>query len=157
MGTFTVNIQVGDDQGQTFEEAEALVDAGATFTVIPASTLRRLGVQPRRRVPFRLTNDQIEHRDVGVAVVRFDGHGSITSVVFGEEGTVLLGAVTMEDMLLTIDPINKRLVPVEGLLMLCDRKSPFMSGNSDRRLRETEFSLPPYSPPTMRKSGATIL
>ena len=31
MGKFTVNIQVGDEQGQTFEEAEALVDSGATF------------------------------------------------------------------------------------------------------------------------------
>jgi hypothetical protein len=29
----------------------------------------------------------------------------------------LLGAVTLEDMLLAVDPINKRLVPVEGLLM----------------------------------------
>lgn len=139
MGTFTVNIQVGDEQGQTFEDAEALVDSGATFTVIPASTLRRLGVEPRRRVTFRLANDQVEQRDVGVAVVRFDGHESITSVVFGEEGTVLLGAVTMEDMLLAIDPINKRLVPVEGLMMLC---------NSDRGLRDAEFSLHLYSPPT---------
>ncbi len=128
MGTFTVNIQVGDEQGQTFEEAEALVDSGATFTVIPASTLRRLGVEPRRRVPFRLANDQVEQRDVGVAVVRFDGHESITSVVFGEEGTVLLGAVAMEDMLLSVDLINERLVPVEGLLMLYDRKSPFITG-----------------------------
>lgn len=132
MGTFTVNIQVGDEQGQTFEDAEAIVDSGATFTVIPASTLRRLGVEPRRRVPFRLANDQIEQRDVGVAIVRFDGHESITSVVFGEEGTVLLGAVTMEDMLLAIDPINKRLVPVEGLLMLHDQRSPFVTSNFDR-------------------------
>ena len=117
MGTFTVNIQVGDEQGQTFEEVEALVESRATFTVIPASTLRRLGVEPRRRVPFRLANDEVEQRDVGVAVVRFDGHESITSVVFGEEGTVLLGALTMEDMLLAIDVINKRLVPVEALMV----------------------------------------
>ena len=131
MGTFTLNIQVGDEQGQTFEEAEALVDSGATFTVIPASTLRRLGVEPRRRAPFRLANDRVEQRDVGVAVVRFDGHESITSVVFGEEGTVLLGALTMEDMLLAIDLINKRLVPVEGLLMLYDGKSPYIYSNTD--------------------------
>ena len=93
------------------------MDSGATFTVIPASTLRGLGVEPRRSVPFRLANDRVEQREVGVAVVRFDGRESVTSVVFGEEGTVLLGAVTMEDMLLAIDLINKRLVPVEGLLM----------------------------------------
>ena len=126
MGTFTVSIQVGDEQGQTFEDAEALVDSSATFTVIPASTLRRLGVEPRHRVPFRLANDQIAQRDVGVAVVRLEDHESVTSVVFGEEGTVLLGAVTMEDMLLGIDLINRRLVPVEGLLMTHDRKSPLI-------------------------------
>ena len=49
--------------------------------------------------------------------MRFDGHESITSVAFGGEGRYLMGALTLEDMLLTVDPINKRLVSVEGLLM----------------------------------------
>jgi len=37
--------------------------------------------------------------------------------VFGDEGIVpLLGAYALEGLLLGVDPINKRLVPIEGLL-----------------------------------------
>ena len=38
-------------------------------------------------------------------------------VIFGPEGQYLLGATTLEDMLLAVDPIGKRLVPEEGLLL----------------------------------------
>jgi hypothetical protein len=37
-------------------------------------------------------------------------------VVFGPEGQFLLGATTLEDLLLTVDPIEQRLVPVEAPL-----------------------------------------
>ena len=120
MGTFT-QLQIGDQEGQRFEEVDALVDTGATFTVMPASMMRRLGVVPRRRVSFRLANNAIEEMDVGVTIVRFDGHESITSVAFGGEGRYLMGTLTLGDMLLAADPISKRLVPVEGLLMRHER------------------------------------
>ena len=47
MGPFRVNIQIGDLQGQQFESAEALVDAGASDTVIPRPILERLEWQYR--------------------------------------------------------------------------------------------------------------
>ena len=46
MGTFSVEIAIGDVGGENFEEIEALVDTGATTTVIPGATLRRLGIAP---------------------------------------------------------------------------------------------------------------
>ena len=46
MGTFVVQIEVGDLRGEKFEGVEALVDTGATTTVIQGSTLRRLGIVP---------------------------------------------------------------------------------------------------------------
>lgn len=42
---------------------------------------------------------------------------SATPVVFGDEGVYLLGSVTMEQMGLTPDPVQKRLRPTEALLM----------------------------------------
>ena len=49
MGTFNITIEIGDPQGQRFEEIDALVDTGATMTAVPTFILRRLGVVPARR------------------------------------------------------------------------------------------------------------
>ncbi len=46
MGTFSVQIQVGDLVGQRFVEVEALVDTGASDTVLPQDVLRGLGITP---------------------------------------------------------------------------------------------------------------
>ena len=52
MGTFDVPIQVADLDGQHFEEIEALVDTGATFTVVPRAILRNLQIDPTDSKPF---------------------------------------------------------------------------------------------------------
>ncbi|MDP2935372.1 MAG: Retroviral aspartyl protease, partial [Dehalococcoidia bacterium] len=50
--------------------------------------------------------------------VRLDGRERFTICVFGEEGTEpLLGAVTLEEFGLAVDPLNKRLIPVRGYLL----------------------------------------
>ena len=36
VGTFAVQIEIGDLRGERYEDMEALVDTGATTTVIPA-------------------------------------------------------------------------------------------------------------------------
>jgi predicted aspartyl protease len=51
MGTLRVRIQVGDAKLERFEPIEALVDTGATYTVLPRSLLRELGVVPHTRAP----------------------------------------------------------------------------------------------------------
>ena len=118
MGTFRFNIAVGDPQGQEYELIEALVDTGATYTMLPGSLLRRLGVAADRRVEFELADGTILKQDVGQTWVRIDGATAIVPVVFGEEGSEpLLGAVTLEVFLLAVDPVRQRLVPVRGLLM----------------------------------------
>lgn len=117
MGTFSVPMRVGDPQGQRFEDVEALVDTGSTLTIMPASMLRRLDVEPRRRQSFRLANNEVVEREIGQTVVRLNGFEIITSVVFGDEGRFILGAVTMEDLMFNVDPIGKRLIRVEGLMM----------------------------------------
>ena len=118
MGTFRVSIAVGDPQGQEYEPVQALVDTGATYTTLPGSMLRRLGVASDRRVEFELADGTIIEQDVGQTWVRIDGATAIVPVVFAEEGSAsLLGAVTLEIFLLTVDPVRQRLVPVRGLLM----------------------------------------
>jgi aspartyl protease family protein len=118
VGTFKVRLEVGDPTGKTFDPVEALVDTGSTYTVIPASMLRRLGVSPHRRSTFELADGSHKEWEVGRTWVRLEQKSEMTLVVFGEEDVEpILGAVTMEEFLVAPDPIRRRLVPVPGLLM----------------------------------------
>ncbi len=47
MVTFTVPLEVADPQGRRYETVAAIVDSGATYTVLPGSILEQLGVPPR--------------------------------------------------------------------------------------------------------------
>ena len=119
MGTFSVNIAVGDPQGQRYTAVEALVDTGSSYSALPASFLQRLGVSPHERRLFELADGRMVERDVGETRVRIDGRTATVPVVFADEGTqALLGAVTLEIFGLGVDPVRRRLVPVPGLLML---------------------------------------
>ena len=44
MGVFSTPIEVGDSEGTRFEWFDALVDTGATYTMLPSSVLEDLGV-----------------------------------------------------------------------------------------------------------------
>lgn len=117
MGTFRVTVEIGNPGGQRYEPVEALVDTGATYAVMPASLLRRLGVSPHRRAVFEMADGSPLEMDVGQTWLRVDGRDVVTLVVFGDEGTEpLLGAYALEGLLLAADPVRQRLVPVRGLL-----------------------------------------
>lgn len=117
MGTFRVTVEVGDPLGTRFEALAVLVDTGASYTWVPASGLARLGVIPTRRFPFRLADGRRIERDMAETRIRYNGQEHTTWVVFGDEGTQpLLGAYTLEGFGLAVDPVNRRLVPVEGWL-----------------------------------------
>ncbi len=118
MGTFSVNIGIGNPEGTSFETLEALVDTGASFSWVPRDFLERLGVQAQDRWEFETADGRIIQRDVGRTWVRIDGRNEITLVVFGDEGSPpLLGAYTLEGFLLAADPVNRRLIRVRGLAM----------------------------------------
>ena len=117
MGTFSVTISVAADDHNS-EELEALVDTGATNTVIPADLLQRLGVQPHRTSVFQLAHGREVEMEIGRAWVRVDGQREFTQVVFGPEGSKpILGAITLEEMNLAVDPVARKLVPVNRYLM----------------------------------------
>ena len=117
MGTFSVAIAIGDVGGERFEEVEALVDTGATTTVVPGSALRRLGISPTKRETFEYAGGERVELDMAEARARVGGRETATWVIFGEEGTpALLGAYTLEGVFLGVDPYGQRLIPVTGLL-----------------------------------------
>ena len=56
--------------------------------------------------------------DVGQTWVRVEDRERITLVLFNEEGTVpLLGALALEAAFMAVDPVGRKLVPAEGMMM----------------------------------------
>ncbi|MEX1252862.1 MAG: retroviral-like aspartic protease family protein [Dehalococcoidia bacterium] len=116
MSTFSVEVEVGDPQGERWEKVSLPVDTGSAYTVVPRSMLERLGVQPLRRARFRLADGRTFDQEIGQTWIRFDGTSAIRIVAIGEEGDEpLLGADALQGLLLAVDPVAERLVPVEAL------------------------------------------
>ena len=117
MGTFLIPVEASNLDQTKSETTEALVDTGATYTTLPTSLLRRLGISPHEQRRFSLANGVKLTRDVGWARLKIDSKQTYTLVVFGDEGAKpLLGAVTLEEMGLGVDPVARKLVPVDGYL-----------------------------------------
>ena len=113
MGTFQTPIELAANPDEPFEAIDALVDTGATYTVAPAPLLRRIGVEPIVRRQFALADGSTTEWDMGIAHVRLRGETLPSLVVFGEDDAEpLLGAVTLEEFGLGVDPVGRRLVPV---------------------------------------------
>ena len=95
LGTFSVPIEIGDDRGERFEQLEALVDTGATTTVIPGGTLRRLGIVPTKQETFEYAGGTRVELGMAETNARVEGRETTTWVTFGEEeSSALLGAYT---------------------------------------------------------------
>ncbi len=117
MGLFKQEIEVGRQPGGPYRRVEALVDTGASYTWLPASILREMGVEPDFRMPFVLAGGRQVEKDMAQIHVRVDGRARYTPCIFGDEGTTpLLGIVTLEELGLGVDPVNRRLIPVPGML-----------------------------------------
>ena len=55
--------------------------------------------------------------DIGQTWIRINNEAIVRLVIFGGEDNTILGADTLEGFGLGVDPVGKRLIPVEGLLM----------------------------------------
>lgn len=90
-----------------------LVDTGAAYTWIPGSILRRLGAVPQVNRKFKMADGSVIERPVAELPVRLDGETLTTMCIFGDEGSdLLLGALTLEQFSLGVDPVNRRLIAV---------------------------------------------
>ena len=116
MGTFSVSIQVGGPSSADFRPVDALVDTGASHTLLPSNLLAELGVGVIEQVA-RMADEGIVEYDVGEARIRLDGRERTTLVVFGPDNAEpLLGATTLQLFNLAVDTASERLFSVPGLL-----------------------------------------
>ena len=118
MGVFNVPISIGDQQQTRWIGLDALVDTGASITSVPASVLRQLGVTPLMQQRFQFGQGEVRLMDVGQTWLRVEGREVVTLVLFNSEETVpLLGALALEGVFMGVNPVAKRLEPVEGFMV----------------------------------------
>ena len=112
MGLFHVPATLTGPTGRV-EKLELLVDTGATFVVVPRGLARQLELQPTRMCPLQIAGGRDESWPLAEARLAIDGLEVTTPCLIAPDGPALLGAVALESLLLSVDPIAKRLVPVK--------------------------------------------
>lgn len=98
------------------EEVEFLVDTGATLLVVPRPLAERLEITPTRSQRVMIAGGQRELWPIAEVRLTLDGQETTTPCFIAPAGPPLLGAVALESLFLAVDPVAKRLIPVEGFV-----------------------------------------
>ena len=115
MGLFHVPARLTGPSGRS-EPLELLVDTGATFLVVPRTVAEGLDLRPTRNVPIQTAGGREETWPLAEVRLALDGVEVTTPCLIAPQGPALLGAVALESLLLAVDPVAKRLVPVKGFV-----------------------------------------
>jgi predicted aspartyl protease len=117
MGIFTVGCLIKNhvDRDKTVRIPRLMVDTGSDATWISRKHLEQIEIQAEKRLAYQMANGQYVYRDVGYAIIRVGDRETVDEVVFAEKGDfLLLGARTLEGLMLWVDPTNKKLIEFEA-------------------------------------------
>ena len=120
VGTFSVDVEIGDPEGREFVVVNALVDTGATYSAVPGEPAAPVGRRASRRPGGSTspTGSIYVRLPVGETTMRLVGKEWTVPVIFAPEDTrPLLGATALEIFSLVVDPNERRLVSNNALLM----------------------------------------
>ncbi len=94
-----------------------LVDSGATYTLLPQATWKKIGLTPKRSVECTLADGTVIERKVSechIALPQGEGH---TPVILGQdEDEALVGVITLENLGLVLNPYTRKLQPMRMML-----------------------------------------
>ncbi len=111
MGITYVDAVVSSEAGIS-RTVRFLVDSGALYSVLPGEVWRALGLQAARTLDFVLADGAVIQRGVSYCFVEFGGIRAPSPVVLGEaQDAALLGSVTLENMGLVLNPLDRTLRP----------------------------------------------
>lgn len=97
MGTFSVMLDVRNTNGGEWASSAAMVDTGASYTIVGEDFLASLGIQPDEKEQFQLGDAIVVEWNTGEARLRLGGSERTSPVVFGPPGvSPLLGALTLQ-------------------------------------------------------------
>jgi clan AA aspartic protease len=117
VGIFQVQIEVLPANGGAPAVERVLVDTGASYLALPRSLLISLGYRPvdTQRVVF--TTGETAVWEVAEVRIRLEGRErTVLALLASDQSPRLLGAQTLETFGLGVDPLAKRLIPVDAYL-----------------------------------------
>ena len=117
MGTFSAEIEIFAVDGTASESHAAVVDTSASYLSLPRSILERLGYRSidTQRVISASGQTTIWH--VTEVKIRLEGRELTVLVVMADDAApTLIGAQTLETFGLGVDPLARRLIPVDAYL-----------------------------------------
>ena len=96
---------------------EFLVDSGAIYPLLPEKDWKAIGLKPKRNMTFTLADGTKVTRDISECHITLPQGDAHTPVILGEPGDdALLGAVTLEILGLVLNPFNRTLQAIHGVL-----------------------------------------
>ena len=109
MGHVWVKAKIGDPGRRKVIEVEALVDTGATLTVIPRKLAGELKLEVTGRVPVMTASGVVELEKTRIWI-ELEGKEDIVAAVISDViDKVLIGVTTLEILGLQVDPITGKL------------------------------------------------
>ncbi len=113
MAVFSVEISIADQERQQWIDLSATVDTRAFMMSVPGSLLRELGVAPVINRSIRMADGATRNMDIGYTWLRLNGREAMMHIVFNDEYTTpLLGAQALDNLLLAVDPVEQKLIPL---------------------------------------------
>lgn len=114
MGTFNWPMEIAPLNGSRYQTVTALVDPGITFSQIPASLLRQLGIVPTRTIESQLANGATGQAQIGDLKIRINARETHSTVLFAEENApIRMGSYALTGAALAADPSNNRLIDLK--------------------------------------------
>lgn len=109
MGHVWVDVKVGDPDRRRIIKVKALVDSGATLTVIPRRLANDLGLKPTGKTVVETGAGRIK-LDRARIWIEIEGKEEIVPVLISDViDKVLIGITTLEVLGLQIDPMTGKL------------------------------------------------
>jgi len=115
MGLTQIQVTISAKHSVTID---ALVDTGATFTVLPQSIAKAIDIETPRRCVVTLADNRKKKLPAGLAYIKINGREAPAVVLVIPEGEPLIGAETLEALGLAIDPRKKKLKAVHPVVLL---------------------------------------
>jgi len=116
MGIVYADLTLFSAEGSRSATFHLIADTGALWTWLPADALARLDIMPSATEKFRTIDGRDIFRKVTDAPVECVGRRGIRRIVFAEPGDlIVLGADTMEGLGLEVDPVHRRVKPMDAV------------------------------------------
>ena len=109
MGAFEVTVGVGRIDASELTPVIALVDTGASHSMMPESFLRGLGVRPLESFLYSVADGRQVEIGYGMARLGFEGREFPCPIIFSPDEQYLFGATSLQTFNLKVDPVEERL------------------------------------------------